>query len=190
MTAYEVPQPILNSPFEEPREHWHIVEGEMPLQRPGRRPAMYFYRDPKMKPEKEYGTVAGTAIELKLVNRIRSQVKKWRSDGYPGVTRTTHELLQWWQRDGREQQLFFAQIDAAETIIFLSEARVDFRQGIDVPQEEISERSGLKGLMSSGAMRARWRLGLGRPLSWECWPLGAFSTRSMIEATRGFPMWC
>ena len=94
MSAYEVPQPILNSPFEEPQEHWHIVEGEMPEQRSGRRPSMYFYRDPKAKPEKEYGTVAGTAIELKLVNRIRTQVKKWRSDGYPGVTRTTHELLQ------------------------------------------------------------------------------------------------
>ena len=45
MSVYEVPQPILNSPFEEPQEHWHIVEGEEPVQRPGRRPAMYFYRD-------------------------------------------------------------------------------------------------------------------------------------------------
>ena len=44
MSAYEVPQPILNSPFEEPQEYWHIVEGEEPEQRPGRRPAMYFYR--------------------------------------------------------------------------------------------------------------------------------------------------
>ncbi|MGQ0556725.1 MAG: BPTD_3080 family restriction endonuclease [Nitrospiraceae bacterium] len=139
MSAYEVPQPILNSPFEEPKEHWHIVEGEEPEPRPGRRPAMYYYRDPKVKPEKEYGTVAGTAIELKLVNRIRAQVKKWRSDGYPGVTRTTLELLQWWQRDGRAQRLFFAQLDAVETIIFLTEARADYRQGIEVPQEEISE---------------------------------------------------
>ncbi len=75
MSAYEVPQPILNSPFEEPKEHWHIVEGEEPEQRPGRRPAMYFYRDPKVKPEKEYGTVAGTAVELKLVNRIQAQAR-------------------------------------------------------------------------------------------------------------------
>lgn len=139
MSAYEVPQPILNSPFEEPAKHWHIVEGETPERRPGRRPAMYFYRDPKAKPDTEAGRVVGTAIELKPVNRIRAQVKKWRLEGYPGVTRTTLELLQWWRRDGREQRLFFAQLDAVETITFLTEARADFRQGIEIPQEEISE---------------------------------------------------
>ena len=159
MSAYEVPQPILNSPFEEPKEHWHIVEGETPLRKPKRRPAMYFYRDPKAKPEKEYGSVAGTAIELKLVTRIRAQVKKWRSEGYPGATRTTHELLQWWQREGREQRLFFAQIDAAETIIFLAEARADFRQGIDIPQEELSEEK--RGQGFSGFCRYACKMATG-----------------------------
>jgi len=162
MSAYEVPQPILNSPFEEPKEHWHIVEGEEPEQRPGRRPAMYFYRDPKVKPEKEYGTVAGTAIELKLVNRIRAQVKKWRSDGYPGVTRTTLELLQWWRRDGRAQRLFFAQLDAVETIIFLCEARTDFRQGIEVPQEELSEEKRTQGFMGFRRYASKMATGSGK----------------------------
>jgi type III restriction enzyme len=146
MSAYEVPEPILNSPFEEPQAHWHIVEGEAPEQRSGRRPATYFYRDPKARFEKEYGGAVGTAIELKRVNRIRGQVKKWRLEGYPGVTRTTLELLQWWQRDGREQRLFFAQRDAAETIIFLTEARADFLQGIEVPQEEISKEKRQQGM--------------------------------------------
>ncbi len=145
MSAYEVPQPILNPPFGEPKEHWHIVEGETPSRKPGRRPAMYFYRDPKVKPEKEYGPVAATAIELKLVNRIREHVKKWRLEGYPGVTRTTQELLQWWQREGRGQRLFFAQLDAAETIIFLTEARDDFLQGINVPREEVSDEKKAQG---------------------------------------------
>ena len=76
MSGYEVPKPILNSPFDEPTEHWHIAEGEQPERRPDRRPAMYFYRDPKAKPDTEAGRVVGTAIELKLVNRIRAQVKK------------------------------------------------------------------------------------------------------------------
>ena len=35
----------------------------------------------------------GTAIELKLVNLIRARLKQWRTDGYPGVTATTLELL-------------------------------------------------------------------------------------------------
>lgn len=159
MSAYEVPEPILNSPFEEPKEYWHIVEGEVPEQRPGRRPAMYFYRDPKAKPEKEYGNVVGTAIDLKLVNRIREQVKKWREQGYPGVTRTTLELLQWWQRDGREKRLFFAQLEAAETIIFLREARADFLQGIEVPQEELSEEKRAQGY--AGLLRYACKMATG-----------------------------
>lgn len=139
MSSYEVPEPILNSPFEEPQEHWHIIEGETPEKRPGRRPAMYFYRDPKAVPGKYAGSEVGTAIELKLVNRIRQQVADWRNQRYPGVTRTTLELLEWWRRDGREKRLFCAQLEAAETIIFMAEARADFRQGIEIPREEISE---------------------------------------------------
>ena len=64
---------------------------------------------------------------------------EWRAAGYPGVTRTTLELLHYWRRDGRQQRLFFAQLEAAETIIFLTEARRDLRQGIDVPLDEPSD---------------------------------------------------
>lgn len=136
MSNYEVPEPILNSPYDEPKQHWRIVEGEEPVRLQGRRPAMYFYRDPKTKPETDHGTARGIAIELKLVNRIRERVKMWRVEGYPGVTRTTLELLQWWRREGRERRLFFAQLEAAETIIFLIESRADFRQGIEIPGDE------------------------------------------------------
>ena len=84
MSGYEVPNPILNSPFHEPAEHWNIVEGEEPERLPGRRPAMYFYRDPAGRPD-SLGREAGTAIELVLVNRIRRQVKAWRDRaGLPG----------------------------------------------------------------------------------------------------------
>lgn len=46
------------------------------------------------------------------------------------------ELLQYWRREGREKRLFFAQLEAAETIIFLTEARQDFLQGIDIPLDQ------------------------------------------------------
>ena len=134
MSGYEVPTPILNSPFHEPAEHWNIVEGEEPERLPGRRPAMYFYRDPGAKPD-SFGRESGTAIELILVNRIRRQVKAWRDQGYPGASRTTLDLLQWWRREGRRWPLFFAQLEAAETIIFLIESRADFRQGLAIPCE-------------------------------------------------------
>lgn len=145
MSVYEVPEPILNAPFEEPQEYWHIVEGELPERRPGRRPAVYYYRDPKAAPERYVGREAGIQIELKLVNRIRERVKAWRTAGYPGVTRTTLELMQWWQREGREKRLFFAQLEAAETIIFLNEARTDYLQGIEIPRDEPGEEKKSEG---------------------------------------------
>ena len=49
MSGYEVPDPIQNSPFDPPSKHWHIVEGEEPELRPGRRQAVYYYRDPKAR---------------------------------------------------------------------------------------------------------------------------------------------
>ncbi|MBI3736153.1 DEAD/DEAH box helicase family protein [Candidatus Sumerlaeota bacterium] len=56
------------------------------------------------------------------------------------------ELLQWWRREGREHQLFFAQLEAAETVIFMREARGDFLQGINVPVEEVSEAQRGEGI--------------------------------------------
>ncbi len=106
MSRYEVPEPIINSPFDEPTSYWHIVEGEQPVRRDGRRPAMYFYRDPKRQPDPTGRDDGSIQIELKMVNRIRQRVAEWRSQGYPGVTRTTEELLRWWRRDGRRQRLF------------------------------------------------------------------------------------
>ena len=42
LEAYEVPQPILNTPFDEPGHHWYIREGEPPDLRHGRRPALVY----------------------------------------------------------------------------------------------------------------------------------------------------
>ena len=143
MSSYEVSQPILNSPFDMPGRHWHIVEGEPPECRQERRKAVYFYRDPKAKDAQ--GQVSGIPTELELVNRLRELVDAWRDAGYPGVTRTTLELLHWWNRDGRDRRLFFAQREAAETIVFLTEARADFRQGIVVPRDEPSDAEKAEG---------------------------------------------
>jgi len=33
MSNYEVEEPILNSPYKEPTEHWHIEEGQTPERR-------------------------------------------------------------------------------------------------------------------------------------------------------------
>jgi type III restriction enzyme len=145
MTSLEVSQPILNSPFEEPNAYWHIVEGEAPSQREGRRSSMYFYRPPKSSTSDKEASDIGTPVPLELVNLLRGRVRSWRDAGYPGVTRTTIELLRWWSREGRDKRLFFAQREAAETLIFVVEARSDFRQGINVPRDEPSAERKMQG---------------------------------------------
>jgi type III restriction enzyme len=79
MPDYEVPEPILNSPYDEPGEHWNIEEGASPERRLGRRPAGYFYRDPKAPPSDDEHAARGAWQELTLVNLIRDRVKQWRS---------------------------------------------------------------------------------------------------------------
>ncbi|MBM4394207.1 MAG: DEAD/DEAH box helicase family protein [Deltaproteobacteria bacterium] len=132
---FEVPQPILNSPFGEPRHYWRIVEGRSPERVEGRRPPIYFYRPPGRDASAGRGGSTGTAIEMKLVSRIRARLAAWREEGYPGVSRTTLELLRYWRREGREFRLFFAQLEAAEAVLFLTEARSDFLQGVEVPPD-------------------------------------------------------
>ena len=40
--SFEVSEPILNSPFDKPKEYWYIQEGEEPGRREGRRPSVVF----------------------------------------------------------------------------------------------------------------------------------------------------
>jgi type III restriction enzyme len=104
----------------------------------GRRPAGYFYRDPDAPPPEPGAPTRGAWQELELVNLIRERLGQWRELGYPGATRTTLELLRYWRRE-RQYPLFFAQIEAAETVIFLTEGRSDLLQGVEVPPEDVPE---------------------------------------------------
>lgn len=141
MSSYEVPNPILNSAFEEPTRYWYLRQGHAPELRDGRRPSIV-YPPENTKRQWELGGVLQLSDDFKpgyemvLVNLVRWRVAAWRTQGYPGVTRTTLELLQHWRREGRQQRLFFAQLEAAETIIFLVEGRQDLQQGIAVPSDE------------------------------------------------------
>lgn len=140
-TPNEVDQPIINSPFAEPGQHWRITKGESPVKVPGRRPASYYYRVPSKatrgrRNAAQMSLIAEASIgeleELALVNRIRQLVSDWRAAGYPGTTALTRELLALWTAgsDRRRQRLFFAQIEAAETIIFLVETPDAFKKGL------------------------------------------------------------
>src|SRR3569623_1767715 len=150
-TVAEVDSPIINSPFREPGQHWQIERGKPPIKAEGRRRASYFYRVPehagrgkKNKKQVElFDDAKGEEVELEIVNLIRVRVKEWqegtRSGGvaYDGASPITKELLELWCSSERMQRLFFGQIEAVQTIIFLTEAADIYRKGIpEVPKDE------------------------------------------------------
>jgi type III restriction enzyme len=134
-----VADPIINSPYEEPRE------GKEPRKEPGRRLASYFLRVPERaargrrlddQAELFDEDLKGNEYLLDLANQLRTRVMEWRARQYQGTTRITRELIEHWRAPDREQPLFFAQLEAAETLIFLVEGPSDLLQGIHVPMDE------------------------------------------------------
>ena len=163
MTDFEVPQPIISSPYDEPTEHWHIEEGRPPERRSGRREAGYFYRDPHAPATDDGHAARGEWEPLALVNLVRNRLAEWRADGtYPGASRTTLELLNYWRREGRQHRLFFAQLEAAETVIFLKEARADFRQGIDDSPRRTERRPQGRWVRRLSALACKMATGAGK----------------------------
>ena len=86
----EVENPIINSPFVEPRCHWQIEKETLPVKVAGRSPASYFYRVPDSaargrKRAVQLSLLGDTDIgqkeELALVNRIRGLLAPWRAAG-------------------------------------------------------------------------------------------------------------
>ena len=131
-----IENPILNSPFAEPARHFRFDdEGITDEVVEGRRPSSYFMPIPKAK--KQGGQLVfdewtGDRIEEnRLINQIRERVGRWRELGWPGVTPTTRALLEYWTNPERERPLFFCQIEALETAIYLTEAAKKPRRRVD-----------------------------------------------------------
>lgn len=123
---------IINSPFEEPQEHWHYDRATRLFDRvKGRRPAGYVVATEGSKSFDD----PGQFVPIPLVNQIRPRVSAWRERGYPGVTSITKRLLEYW-RDPEEfeaRRFFFCQLEAIETLIWLMEAPPAERVGIEIP---------------------------------------------------------
>ena len=166
--SFEVPSPILCSPYIEPDRHWFIPEGAVPVVRDHRRPAFVFQpRDGELTWDLSDGTLSklaeyDRAWELVLVNRIRERVAEWRAAGYPNASATTLDLLSHWRRDGRQQSLFFAQVEAVETVLFLVEARADLRQGLAIPSDEPSDEQRAAGAQAFVRYACKMATGSGK----------------------------
>ena len=189
-------EPILNSPFEEPTEHWYIRKARSPEQRTGRRPAVVLSaairRPRRWTTDRRRGHPEYRRYELALVNLIRERVEAWRAAGLS--RRHAHDAGTAAMVEARRpasKRLFFAQLEAAETVIFLTEARADFLPGHRRPARRAERRTARpRASPASAATPARWRRAPARRPSWGCWPPGASSTRSTIAATRASPTSC
>ena len=124
---------IVNSPYAEPQRHWHYDRGHASSSRwrmGAARRAMSWRRKapkPSMTP--------ASFVEIPLVNKIRPRIKDWREAGYPGVTSITKRLLEHWQdpEEFDDRRFYFCQLEAIETLIWLTEAPASERVGIDIP---------------------------------------------------------
>jgi type III restriction enzyme len=127
-----IENPIINSPYEEPKRHFQFSEDGITNEIvEERRVSSYFVPIPRPKKKSQQLTfdtlwTEDRIEENKFINQVRNRVSTWRRGGYPGVTRTTARLLRHWNNPEREQKLFFCQIEALETIIYITETAKKF----------------------------------------------------------------
>lgn len=132
-------QPVLNSPYEYPSQHWELDEQGQPTQKiiESRRRADFITPIPKPKApgadeqlrivldEGQGISTQDQQYNSSTINALREHVDRWRSYPNPNdwkVTPETARLLQHW----RNHQFngirpFFCQIEAVETAIWLTE---------------------------------------------------------------------
>ena len=77
------------------------------------------------------------------VQQLRAQVDGWRSRNYDGATSISKRLLEYWTSpdDRQGTRLFFAQVEAMETLIFLTEVAQNDRTEAAEQLERILEAS-------------------------------------------------
>ncbi len=134
-------QPVLNSPYERPNRHWELDPDGQPTQRIVEQRRSADFITPIPKPRKRKGASekqsslvfdeAARKLETKnqqylkdIINGVRRQVDRWRDlpPDQQGVTPETARLLRHW-RTHRFSDIrpFFCQIEAVETVIWLTE---------------------------------------------------------------------
>jgi type III restriction enzyme len=154
-------EPILNSPYAYPGQHWELEESGQPTGQivEGRRKASFITPIPKAKKQKKsaqgqliFDEGKGLSTEeqqydlTSTINQIRQQVDEWRTRPNPatwGVTPETARLLQHWRiYNFSGARPFFCQVEAIETAIWLTEV---------APQEGARGKVFLDGLEKANA---------------------------------------
>jgi type III restriction enzyme len=134
MRQVVIENPVINSPLDEPKRHFKFTdEGITNEIIEARRTSSYFI--PIARPKKkgkqlvlETEWTQDRIEENRFVNQIRTRVEKWRLGGRPSstVTKVTDQLLHYWTNPHREKPLFFCQIEAVETAIYITEVAAKY----------------------------------------------------------------
>src|SRR6516162_8713883 len=146
MPPVTIDNPILNSPYREPTRHFRFDANDQITSTidAGRRGSSYFL--PIAAPKKKGAPGLFDALEEKKaesghVNRIRQLVKLWRDLGWPDITPVTRALLEHWHAEGRFRPLFFCQLEALETLIFITEVAKQTKYGEDWIEKFLREKA-------------------------------------------------
>ena len=149
-TSATIENPVINSPYVEPVRNFVTIDGQVTGEiEPRRRSSEFFV--PVARPKKAsqaqltldaFGPVKQQPNEI--VNEIRQSVERWRTQQYPHITATTRDLLDHWRSEERERRLFFCQIEAAETAIYLTEAaeKIGDTKALNVIRQENQQHNG------------------------------------------------
>jgi type III restriction enzyme len=141
-----IDNPILNSPYREPTRHFRFDAQDQITNTidDGRRGSSYFL--PIATPKKRgapglFDDIEEKKAESSHVNRIRQHVKTWRDLGWPDVTPVTRALLEHWHAEDRFRPLFFCQLEALETLIFITEVAKQTKYGHDWIERYLKEKA-------------------------------------------------
>ena len=190
-----VEKPILSSPYEEPSEYWvYDQETGEASRAPGRRPAGYWFRIERTDQAQQVRLLAEENWEeLRSVNDLREDVKRWRDSGYRNATNVTRQLLRQWRREDLLRRLFFCQIEAVETVIYLAEIRMGGKRTsftprfsddalerlVDIPQDQ--------SLPSLTRLGCKMATGSGKTVVMAMLIAWAFCNRGQLPSDERFP---
>ncbi len=128
MPSVVIDNPIINSPFREPTRHHRFSDDGITNEMvDGRRSSAYFIPIPRPRGRGRDRQLFETewtqdrVQENAFINKVREKVNSWRAGRYQEVTSTTRALLDYWTHPERENRLFFCQIEALETAIYITE---------------------------------------------------------------------
>ncbi|MCB0782537.1 MAG: DEAD/DEAH box helicase family protein, partial [Flavobacteriales bacterium] len=202
-------QPILNSPYEKPAQHWELDKNGQPTQNilPFRRKAEFITPIPKPKKRGKKGKEQqeklvfdeGKGVSTKeqqydptsVINELRQHIDQWR-ELHPNqwqVTPETARLLQHWrQHPFSDIRPFFCQVEAVETLIWLTEVAPNSKAGkrflelLDAANKEANpELSRLALKLATGAGKTTV---MAMIIAWQT--INAVRRPSSKTFTRGF----